>query len=92
MFGKKNNVKVYVKEDIYKTIPKARKKHLKAYIEYDGPVKAPIKKDQKIGSLKVFYKDDLINDYEVYALESVKRVNVVSRIIKSINYLIWGDV
>ena len=90
--GKKDYVKVYVKEDIYKTIPKARKKHLKAYIEYDGPVKAPIKKDQKIGSLKVFYKDDLINDYEVYALESVKRVNVVSRIIKSINYLIWGDV
>ena len=90
--GKKDYVKIYVKEDIYKTIPKARKKHLKAYIEYDGPVKAPIKKDQKIGSLKVFYKDDLINDYEVYALESVKRVNVVSRIIKSINYLIWGDV
>ncbi len=90
--GKKNEVQVYVKEDIYKTIPKARKKNLKAYIEYDGPILAPIKKNQKIGLLKVLYKNEIINEYEVYAFEDVKKLNVISRIIKSINYLIWGDV
>tara|TARA_B100000963_G_scaffold348063_1_gene355105 strand:+ start:2664 stop:3824 length:1161 start_codon:yes stop_codon:yes gene_type:complete len=90
--GNKSEVQVYVKENIYKTIPKARKKYLKAVIEYDGPILAPIKKDQKVGVLKVLYKDEIINEYKVYAFENVKKLNVISRIIKSINYLIWGDV
>ncbi len=90
--GNKSEVQVYVKEDIYKTIPKARKKHLKAFIEYDGPILAPIKRDQKVGVLKVIYKDETINEYQVYAFEDVKKLNAISRIIKSINYLIWGDV
>ena len=90
--GKKDQVKAYVKEDIYKTIPKARKRHLKTFIYYDGPIVAPIKKNQKLGILKVLYKDEIINEYQVYAFEDIKRLNIISRIIKSINYLIWGDV
>ena len=61
-------------------------------VEYNGPIKAPIKKDQEIGLLKISYKGDLIDEYPVYASEKVKRVNVFTRIIYSINYLIWGDV
>ena len=90
--GKKDKVQVYVKKDIYKTIPKARKKNLKAYIEYNGPIQAPIKKDQELGILKILYKDEFINEFKVYAFEDIKKLNVISRIIKSINYLIWGDV
>jgi len=90
--GKKNEVQVYVKEDVYKTIPKARKKNLKAFIEYEGPILAPIKKNQKVGILKLLYKDEIIDEYDVYAFEDVKKLNVISRIIKSLNYLIWGDV
>ena len=40
---------------IYKTIPKARKRYLKVKVHYDGPLKAPIKKDQKIGKYKIYY-------------------------------------
>ena len=90
--GKKDKVQVYVKNDIYKTIPKARKKHLKVFIEYEGPIVAPIKKDQQVGTLKVLYKGELLNEHKVYALEEIKKMNVFSRIIKSVNYLIWGDV
>ena len=90
--GKKNEVQVYVKENVYKTIPKARKKNLTAFIEYEGPILAPIKKNQKVGILKLLYKDEIINEYDVYAFEDVKKLNVISRIVKSLNYLIWGDV
>ena len=90
--GYKNKVKTYVKQDIYKTIPKARKKYIKAIIEYNGPVEAPIKKNDLLGTLKIFYKDKILNEYEVLAFEDVKRVNIFARLIKSINYLIWGDV
>ena len=77
---------------MYKTIPKARKRYLKAVIDYNGPIAAPIKKNDILGTLKVFYKDELINEYQVLAFEDVKKVNIFSRLIKSLNYLIWGDV
>ena len=90
--GKKRKVKTYTKNDIYKTIPKARKKYLKVIIDYNGPVKAPIKKDDILGKLKISYKDKIIDEYDLLAFENVKKLNIFSRLIRSINYLIWGDV
>ena len=59
---------------------------------YKGPVEAPIKKDDIIGKLNLMYKNELIEEYDLLAFEDVKRLNVFSRLIKSINFLIWGDV
>ena len=88
--GKKSTVGAYVNSDIYKTIPKARKKFLKVSIRYNGPIHAPIKKNDVIGKLKVTYKEELLEEYDLLAFEDVKRVNIFSRLIKSINFLIWG--
>ena len=90
--GKKDTVGAYVKKDIYKTIPKARKKNLKVSLVYNGPIQAPIKKDAIIGKLKITYKNELIEEYDLLAFEDVKKLNVFSRFMKSINFLIWGDV
>ena len=90
--GKENTVKVYTKENIYKTIKKGQKRKLKAKLVYDGPIEAPIKKDQIVATLKIIYDQDLIGEYELLALNDVKKVNIFSRLIRSLNYLIWGDV
>ena len=90
--GKQDFVNAYINEDIYKTIKKAKKKLLKVSVKYEGPIEAPINKDEKIATLKVVYDDDLVGEYDLLASEEVKRVNFLSRLIKSINYLIWGDV
>tara|TARA_Y100000591_G_scaffold151820_1_gene130567 strand:- start:1690 stop:2838 length:1149 start_codon:yes stop_codon:yes gene_type:complete len=90
--GKKKSIKAYINKDLYKTIPKARKKNLKIIMNYEGPVKAPIKKNDVIGTLKIFFKDDLLEEHNLLAFENVDRVNIFSRILSSINYLIWGDV
>ena len=90
--GKKDKVGVYVKHDIYKTIPKARKKNLKVSIIYNGPIKAPIKKDDILGKLKVTYKNELIKEYDLLAFESVKKLNMFSSLMKSVSFLIWGYV
>ena len=89
--GKKLFVNTYVNKDIYKTIPKARKKLLKVTLNYNGPIKAPIKKDDVLGKLKVIYDKELIYEYDLLAFEDVKRLNAFSRLINSINFLIWGD-
>ena len=90
--GKKNTVGVYVKQDIYKTILKSRKKDLKVTVNYNGPIQAPIKKNDILGKLRVVYKNELIEEYDLFAFEDVKRLNIFSRLLKSINFLIWGDV
>jgi len=90
--GKKKTVVAYVKTNIYKTIPKSRKKNLKVSIVYNGPIPAPIKKDDVLGKLMVSYKDELLDEYDLFAFEDVKKLNVFSRLMKSINFLIWGDV
>ena len=56
MFGleKKNKVSAVVAEDIYLTIPKRKKRTIKAVIEYNGPIEAPISKGDKIGLLNIY--------------------------------------
>ena len=90
--GKENSVDVYTNQDIYKTIKKAKKKLLKVSVKYEGPIEAPIKKDEKVAILKVVYDDELVGEYDLLASKEVKKVNFVSRLLKSLNYLIWGDV
>ena len=90
--GKKNYVDLYADTDIYKTIPKGRKKYLKVVVDYEGPLEAPILKGQEVGSLNIYYKDELLDQYTLFANEDVKKLNMISRIIRSINFLIWGDV
>ena len=90
--GKENQVDVYVNEDIFKTIKKAKKNLLKVALKYEGPIEAPIKKNDVIGKFRVVYDDELIGEYDLLAAQDVDKVNVFTRLIKSLNYLIWGDV
>ena len=52
----------------------------------------PITKDQIIGSFRVVYDDELAGEYDLLAANNVDKVNIFTRLIKSLNYLIWGDV
>ena len=90
--GTQKTVKSYINENVYQTIPKAKKKYLKVSIDYQGPLKAPILKNDIIGKVKITYKDEQIGEYDLLAFENVKRQNIFSRFISSINFLIWGDV
>ena len=90
--GKENQVDVYVNEDIFKTIKKAKKNLLKIALKYEGPIEAPIKKDDIIGKFIVVYDEELIEEYDLLAAKDIDKVNIFTRLIKSLNYLIWGDV
>ena len=82
----------YLHQHISTNFDTLKKRKLKAKLVYDGPIEAPIKKDQIVATLKIIYDQDLIGEYELLALNDVKKVNIFSRLIRSLNYLIWGDV
>ena len=90
--GKEDKIDVYTDQDVYKTIKKAKKKLLKVSVKYEGPIEAPIQKGEKVAILKVVYDDEIVGEYDLLASKEVKKVNFVSRLLKSLNYLIWGDV
>ena len=90
--GKKNNVDVVSSEDLYLTIPKRKKKIIKAELEYKGPIEAPIKKGDKLALLNIYVSGELIKQVDILSAEEIKKSNVFSRLFKSLNYLVWGDV
>ena len=90
--GKKSKVEILPSEDVYLTIPKRKKKIIKAVFEYDGPIPAPIKKGDTLGLLNVYVSDELKKQINILAAEDIEKSNIFSRIFKSLNYLVWGDV
>ena len=90
--GKKGTIEGVVKENVYLTIPKKSIKDLKVFVEYTGPIKAPIMKDQEIGTLIIeSSEEDENRKIPLYAKEKVKKVNFLKSLFMSFNYMIWGD-
>ncbi len=89
--GKKNKVQVAPNEDFYITIPKRKKKTIKAILEYKGPIEAPIKKGDRIALLNIYLLGELNKQIDLFATEDVKKANIFSRLFNSLNYLVWGD-
>ena len=90
--GKKNKVDIFPSEDVYLTVSKRKKKTIKAILEYNGPVEAPIKKGDTLGLLKVYESGELKKQIDLISAEDIKKSNIFSRLLKSLNYLVWGDV
>jgi serine-type D-Ala-D-Ala carboxypeptidase (penicillin-binding protein 5/6) len=90
--GEKNKIKVSSKDDYYVTINKKDISHLTISLEYDGPIKAPIKKGKQVANIIVSKKDEVIKSVPLYAAEDLKKVNFFKSLLTSLNYLIWGDV
>ena len=90
--GKKNKVDVVTSEDFYLTIPKRKKKTIKTVLEYEGPIQSPIKKGEKLGVLNVYISGELKKQIDVLSAENIKKSNIFSRLFRSLNYLVWGDV
>ena len=89
--GKEDFVEGVVKEDIYVTIFKKKIKDFKVFLEYNGPIKAPILKDQEIGNLVIETPGDEIIKYPIYSAKKIKKVNFFKSLFLSFNYMIWGD-
>jgi D-alanyl-D-alanine carboxypeptidase (penicillin-binding protein 5/6) len=81
----------YTKEDVYVTIDKKDLRGFDVFLEYTGPVNAPIDKNEKIALIKVYNKKELVKTIPVYAFEKVKKINFLLSLLTSFNYMIWGD-
>mgnify|MGYP006085351633 FL=1 len=89
--GNKQIAKGYTKEDVYTTIAKKDLRSFEVFLEYSGPLKAPIMINDEIAAIKIYNKKELIKSVPVYAVEKVKKINFLLSLLTSFNYMIWGD-
>jgi len=89
--GKKKIIKGFTKEDVYMTINKKELRGFEVFLEYTGPIKAPVKKNEEIGSIKIYKKKILVKSIPLYSVDKVKKINFLLGILTSFNYMIWGD-
>ena len=90
--GQKRIVEGVTKEDLFITLKKKDVRNFKVFLEYTGPIKAPIKKGQEIGKIKIFKSEEVLTTAKLFALEDIKKINFFKSVFTSINYMIWGDV
>ena len=89
--GQKETTPGYTQKDVYYTIQKKNLRNFEVFLEYPGPIKAPVRKDEKIAAIKIYNKDELVETIPVYAVEKVKKLNFLLSLFTSFNYMIWGD-
>ncbi len=88
--GAKDTVPVTVKAPVGVTMQADSRPGMKVSFAYDGPVRAPIEKGQKVGELKVTAPDYPGLDVPVYAAESVPRAGIFARMYIGLRTLIFG--
>jgi len=81
--GDSKTIPLGLAEDLYATIPRRQYADLKAVINVDKKIIAPVKEGAKLGSVKVTLKDQLIADKDLIALKSVEEGNIFQRLTDS---------
>ncbi|HCG8426153.1 TPA: D-alanyl-D-alanine carboxypeptidase [Vibrio parahaemolyticus] len=79
--GQKDELKVGVNRDVYLTLPKSDVNKLKAEVEYNGDLLAPIAQDQVVGTLLYKVDGKVVKEIELVALEPVEEGGIFKRIM-----------
>ncbi len=79
--GQKDELKVGVNRDVYLTMPKGDVNKLKAEVEYNGDLLAPIAQDQVVGTLLYKVDGKVVKETELVALEPVEEGGIFKRIM-----------
>ncbi|MBE6452120.1 MAG: D-alanyl-D-alanine carboxypeptidase [Alphaproteobacteria bacterium] len=89
-YGVNEKVDMVVAEDVVKTLKKNKYKNVKTVAIYDKPVKAPVKAGDKLGVIKVKIEGQDDMEFPLIAASNVKKVGLLGKIRKNLNYLISG--
>ena len=82
--GASKTIALGVADDIYVTIPRRQYKDLKAVINVDKNITAPVEVGAKLGSVKVTLNDTVFADKDLVALNTVEKGNIFQRLSESV--------
>jgi D-alanyl-D-alanine carboxypeptidase (penicillin-binding protein 5/6) len=77
--GSANNVKAGFPNDLYLSLPRGAVQKLKASVESQQPLLAPIAPGQRVGTMKLLIDGKPLRELPVVALESVPLAGIFGR-------------
>jgi D-alanyl-D-alanine carboxypeptidase (penicillin-binding protein 5/6) len=81
--GETQTVQLGLAEDLYVLIPRRQYSDLKAVINIDKKITAPVKEGQKLGSVNVTLKNEVIANKDLVALKTIDQGNIIRRLYDS---------
>jgi len=90
-FGSEKSVNLLVGEGVKRTIKKNKAARVKMTAIYDKPVKAPIKKGDKLGIVKIEVPGQPDWEVPLLADRDVQKLGLFGRIGENLRYLVFGE-
>jgi D-alanyl-D-alanine carboxypeptidase (penicillin-binding protein 5/6) len=90
-FGRDATVPLVVEQDVVVTLPKKSRAQLKAVVQYQGPVPAPIAKGTKIAKLVISAPGVSPVDIPLAAAGDVAELGFFGRVNAALKNLVWGN-
>lgn len=90
-FGTEKSVELVVGENVKRTIKKNKAANVKMTAVYDKPVKAPIKKGDKLGVVKVEIPSQPDFEVPLLADRDVGKLGMLGKIGENLKYLVFGE-
>ncbi|KEQ19283.1 D-alanyl-D-alanine carboxypeptidase family protein [Endozoicomonas numazuensis] len=88
--GKQDKVSVAIDKDLIVTVPRGTSKDLKATLDINPMINAPIEAGQQLGTLKVTINDEVIKEVPLRAQSAVERGGFFKRLWDSVRLFFKG--
>ena len=88
--GQSNDVSVGIDEDLIVTVPRGTGKNLKATLDINPMIEAPIEVGQPLGTLKVMLDDEVVREVPLLAQQAIERGGFFKRIWDSVKLFFSG--
>lgn len=88
--GKEGEVALVAKEDIKVVLPVAHRADMKLVVDYQAPLKAPVRKDDAVAHLRIEIPDQQPLVADLVAGADDPRAGVFSRVKSRLSYLVTG--
>ncbi|EKD70418.1 MAG: hypothetical protein ACD_46C00539G0006 [uncultured bacterium] len=84
--GEKSEIPMGVTEDFYVTVPAGQYKRLEARLQLNNPLKAPIVKGQRYGSINIMLNNQVIASKPLIAFDSTEQGGLLRRATDSVKF------
>ncbi|MBQ9271786.1 MAG: D-alanyl-D-alanine carboxypeptidase [Alphaproteobacteria bacterium] len=89
-YGKEPTVDMAVAQKVIKTVHNSQTDNIKTTAEFDEPIKAPIKKGDTIGMLKIEIAEQKPLEVPLIAVNDVAKVGLAGRFWANLKYFLFG--
>ncbi|MRI33577.1 serine-type D-Ala-D-Ala carboxypeptidase [Endozoicomonas sp. OPT23] len=88
--GQKDEISLGIEKDLIVTVPRGAGKDLKAIMDVNPMIEAPVEAGQQLGTLKVMLDDEVVKEVPLLAQQSVERGSIFKRIWDSIRLFVMS--